>query len=150
MENFKKFIESDANKEPKIELLSAEAAKAADTTHSGPIRSCMSNELLCYSSAGLYATGNKEVILPQKSGASAAYLDSSKTFTVCYSDGTGTVTDPNWRDSYIRVSLSKVASITLFYFVYFIFPLQGGLHYIILFCLFYFPSPRWPPSPPPA
>jgi hypothetical protein len=38
-------------------------------------------------------------------------LDYSETFAVCYSDGTGTTTDGGWRDSYIRVVLSKLQTL---------------------------------------
>jgi hypothetical protein len=38
-------------------------------------------------------------------------LDSDQTYAVCYTEGDGSDTDAGWRDSYIRLRLSKIASI---------------------------------------
>jgi hypothetical protein len=62
-------------------------------------------------------TGSMEVTVPQVYDLSAGTfnrLDYTKTYAVCYSDGTGTAsTDPGWRDSYIRVTLSKIATLSM-------------------------------------
>jgi len=51
--------------------------------------------------------GNKEV-----SFSMATALDmNADGYTICYTDGDGSATDTNWRDSYVRVQLSKVTSI---------------------------------------
>jgi len=68
---------------------SAVAAAAADSLHSGPMQ------------APIYY---KDVILPQ----TAAFLDATKNFTVCYAIGDGTPADTSWRDSYIRFSMSRI------------------------------------------
>jgi hypothetical protein len=100
----------------------AVAAAEADSTHSGAVAGCHSFVGLCtgdvqtrYNSPHApnhptidTITGNKEVTIPQD----LDFLESNQTFTVCYSDGDGTVNDPNWRDSYIHVTMSKIDSLT--------------------------------------
>merc|ERR1712100_582787 len=51
--------------------------------------------------------GNKEIVVPM-----SVALDDSKVFTVCYSTGDGSGTDYSWRDSYVRVTISKIKDIT--------------------------------------
>lgn len=38
-------------------------------------------------------------------------LDASKTYAVCYSENAGDTSDNTWSDSYIRLKVTKVASI---------------------------------------
>jgi len=79
---------------------------SADAYKSGAVRSCQSNN--CdLAGQGATANGNKEVVVPQNT-----LLDSTEEFAVCYSDGDGSNSDSKWRDSYIRVSMSKVNSIS--------------------------------------
>jgi hypothetical protein len=61
---------------------------------------------------------NKEVsfamgtMLDQNSAFSGTTWDGGDgTYTVCYTDGDGSVSDSNWRDSYVRVTLSEVTAI---------------------------------------
>jgi hypothetical protein len=51
--------------------------------------------------------GNKEVSFSMQ----VALEPNADGYTVCYTDGDGSATDPGWRDSYIRFQLSKVTSI---------------------------------------
>jgi hypothetical protein len=93
------------NKNPCVD--SDEAAHSMDSTHSGPVRSCLSYEGLC-TPIGVDGTtaGNKEVVIPQ-----GTYLNDAHQYTICYAENDGTTSDPTWRDSYIRVSISKIQSI---------------------------------------
>jgi len=84
------------------------AAASADTQRSGPVRSCLSYEGLCLpNGVGASTAGNKEIVIP-----GSTVLDASKTFTVCYTTGDGSTGDAEWRDSYIRLKISQVQSIT--------------------------------------
>jgi len=76
----------------------SEAAAPADTLHSGPVQPTGPN------------AGTKVLVIPQ----TQALLDASALtqFAVCYADGTGTTSDATWRDSYIRLKISKLYSIT--------------------------------------
>jgi len=67
-----------------------EAAGDADSQHSGTVQ----------------AVG-KVVTVPQ-----TTFLDDSKIFAVCYSVSTGSIADPTWADTYVRIKISKVQSIT--------------------------------------
>ena len=69
-----------------------EAGHAADTTHSGKV------------GAGV---GTSVGTIPQ-----ATLLDETKVFTVCYAESTGDNTDRTWRDSYIRVRMTKLTSLS--------------------------------------
>ena len=74
------------------------AAAAADTRHSGPsLRAGVSD---------------KTVVIPQ-----STLFDINTTFTVCYSEGTGsaadgTTADTGWRDSYVRIQITKLATLS--------------------------------------
>jgi hypothetical protein len=109
----------------------APTVQASGSPLSGPVHGCQSGESLCHhidhpTDGGAPATsaGNKEVTLPTK-------LDASKIYTVCYYDATATqslhstLTDdpyvvsgrtvtgsPTWVDSYIRVQISDVYSVS--------------------------------------
>merc|ERR1712100_327782 len=45
------------------------------------------------------------VTIPQATGK---LLDATKTFTICYAETSGSNTDTSWRDSYVRVRISKI------------------------------------------
>jgi len=93
------------NKNPCVDPTIASAA--ADGTHSGANRACLSYENLCTPiGVGSDTSGNREVIVPQNT-----LLDTGKTFTICYAEGLGDGFDFTWRDSYIRVTMSAITSI---------------------------------------
>jgi hypothetical protein len=54
--------------------------------------------------------GNKEVSFNLGQALNQNYNYGG--YTVCYTDGDGSTTDPNWKDSLIHVHLSKITSIT--------------------------------------
>jgi hypothetical protein len=68
-------------------------------------------------SGPLQATGSsKTVTIPQEYDAGSGkynMLDYTKTFVVCYSSGTGNAADGQWRDSYIRITLSKIKTLSM-------------------------------------
>jgi len=66
-----------------------------------------------HSSGVQAANGTKAVTFPQQSALLRAHdlLGGSTTFAVCYAENGGTVGDRTFRDSYIRVQMSRVASI---------------------------------------
>merc|ERR1711871_1651232 len=68
----------------------AVAGAAADTLHSGAVTA---------------ATGTQAATIPQATGK---LLDATKTFTICYAETSGSDTDTSWRDSYVRVRISKI------------------------------------------
>jgi hypothetical protein len=70
-------------------LLSEDAGGAADVDHSGSQQ----------------ASGS-DVTIPQ-----GIALDDGETFAVCYAFTSGTIADPSWHDSYIRLTVSDVASV---------------------------------------
>jgi hypothetical protein len=57
---------------------------------------------------------NTSVTIPQLTGngAHSDLLDYTKTFAVCYAEGDGSASDATWRDSYIRITLGKIATLT--------------------------------------
>jgi hypothetical protein len=66
------------------------------------------------------ATGSWSVNFPQTYDEGGSYnqavrnfLDFTKTYAVCYSSGDGSTTDGHWRDSYIRVTLSKIKTLSM-------------------------------------
>jgi hypothetical protein len=64
----------------------------------------------------LQATGNV-VTIPQKidgsnTGLDGMLLDDTRTYAVCYAEGDGSTSDNSWRDSYVRVTMSKIKTIT--------------------------------------
>ena len=68
------------------------AAASADATHSGKVQ----------------AGGNdKAVTIPQ-----STLLDAAKIYAVCYAEINGLTTDTTWADSYIRLKISKVYSVS--------------------------------------
>jgi hypothetical protein len=67
------------------------AAAGADSIHSESIQG---------------AAGTKEVTIPQ-----STLLSETKTFAICYADADGTTADSTWRDSYVRVMISKMRSL---------------------------------------
>jgi hypothetical protein len=73
-------------------VFGAVAAATADSTHSGAQRA---------------GSGTKVVTIPQ-----TTLLDASKTFAVCYSETYGNATDSSWRDSYVRVKISKIETLS--------------------------------------
>lgn len=52
--------------------------------------------------------GNKEISF---SLGTTLNLNAAEGYTICYTDGDGSSTDPKWRDSFVRVKLSKVTAI---------------------------------------
>jgi hypothetical protein len=79
--------------------LNSVAAAAADTLHSGAMK----------------GSNTKQVIVPQLS--SSTLLDISKTFAVCYAEVDGSNED-QWADSYVRIQMSKIESITTSAMIY--------------------------------
>ena len=69
----------------------AQAAHAADGTHSG---------------AQQAAGSSKAVTIPQ-----STLLQDDPTYTVCYAAGSGDSSDTTWRDSYVRLKISKIESL---------------------------------------
>lgn len=67
------------------------AAATADSTHSGALQA---------------ASGEYSVTIPQ-----STLLDESKTYAVCYAETSGASNDVTWRDSNIRLLMSKILSI---------------------------------------
>ena len=60
-------------------------------------------------SGSIVATvGTTSFVLPQGAGE---LLSPDDTYAVCYTEGDGSDTDAGWRDSYIRLKLSKIAHI---------------------------------------
>lgn len=83
------------------------AAAEADDLHSGAVQSCVSYENLCTAIGdGATTSGNKEVTIFQDE-----YLNDAYSFAVCYAEGDGSTSDSTWRDSYIRVTISKIQSL---------------------------------------
>ena len=76
--------------------LNTEAAASADSQHSGAILSTTNG-----------VSNEYEIVIPQ-----ATALDETKVFAVCYAISTGTAADTTWADSYVRVTISQVKSIT--------------------------------------
>jgi hypothetical protein len=72
-------------------VLGSNAAASSDKFHSGPQRAYLST---------------KSVRVRQN-----ILLDATVTFALCYAELDGTTIDYTWRDSYIRVKISKLASI---------------------------------------
>jgi hypothetical protein len=68
------------------------AAASADSTHSGPLQA---------------HAGTKVVRVPQ-----SVLLDEEKMFAVCYAETSGETLDTTWRDSYVRMGISKISSIS--------------------------------------
>merc|ERR1712070_630304 len=67
-------------------------AAAADALHSGP---------------GLQAgSSDKIVTIPQ-----TPLFNISYTYAICYAETDGTTSDATWRDSYVRIRITKLASI---------------------------------------
>lgn len=61
------------------------------------------------------AVGTQDIIIPQQHSVGAGvynYLDPTKTFAVCYAEGDGSLSDTSWRDSYIRVRMQKIHTLT--------------------------------------
>jgi hypothetical protein len=79
----------------------SDAGHAADAEHTGMSRACLSYENQCHGGTN----GDKEVKFTTP-------LTAGQTYTVCYAEGDGGTSDITWRDSYIRVTVSKVTSIT--------------------------------------
>jgi len=70
----------------------AVAAYEADNLHSGSVKA---------------ASGSKVVTIPQ-----LVLLDADTTFALCYAESSGTYADATWQDSYIRVQMSSIYSVT--------------------------------------
>jgi hypothetical protein len=70
-------------------------AALPDTTHSGTVRA---------------ATGTKVVTLLQRTPGTR--MLTTKIYAVCYAETDGGNTDSTWKDSYIRVRMSKIETIT--------------------------------------
>jgi hypothetical protein len=73
------------------------AGAPADSTHSGVLEAL---------------AGTKEVTIPQ-----STLLSATKTFAVCYAEDPalqydGTLLDGSWRESYLRVTISKIESVS--------------------------------------
>jgi len=89
----------------------AEAAAVAD--YNGAGASHANADKRAHSGALQAGTGTKVVNIPQTLGANTGssagaglLLDDALTYAVCYNDATNVNT--NWRDSYIRVTMSKI------------------------------------------
>jgi hypothetical protein len=82
---------------------------SADTLHSGALQA----EDLPIGGENSNKKG-RTIAIPQ--GGASKQLDATKEFTVCYSigDGSDDVTDSKWRDSYVRLKISKVESLTTY------------------------------------
>ena len=52
-------------------------------------------------------SSTKQITLPQ-----IILLDPSQTYAVCYAEISGTVNDLSWRDSYIRLKITKLQSVS--------------------------------------
>jgi len=79
------------------------------------VTSSGSNDARLHSGVLKAATGTKTVTIPQLHSTVASvhnYLDPSETFAVCYAEVSGSNTDLSWRDSYIRVRLTKLFTIS--------------------------------------
>jgi hypothetical protein len=72
----------------------AVAAGYNDNYHSGSLRAY---------------PGSRKIVIPQNSPATL--LNETRKFAVCYAEIDGTDLDTTWRDSYIRVTLSRIESI---------------------------------------
>lgn len=68
-----------------------------DSTHSGASKGA---------SSGSVAYQQKTVTFAQDT-----LLDESKVYAVCYAEGDGTASDYTWRDTYIRLTMTKVTTI---------------------------------------
>jgi hypothetical protein len=68
------------------------AAATADTAHSGALQA---------------ANGTKVITVPQ-----TPLLNAEHRFAVCYAEQTGSMQDTTWRDSYLRLQMSKIVSVT--------------------------------------
>jgi hypothetical protein len=75
-------------------VVATEAAAAADMSHSGVMQTAFSTT----------------VTVPQ--ATTATLLSHDRLFAVCFAVIDGTVADSSWSDSYIRLSISQVKSIT--------------------------------------
>lgn len=73
-------------------VLGSDAAGAADAHHSGPLQP-----------SGQY-NGTRTIVIPQ----TAALLDIDARFAICYAEGDGSASDSTWRDSYIRMGVTKL------------------------------------------
>jgi hypothetical protein len=69
-----------------------EAAAAEDDSHSGSV---------------VASGASRMVTIPQ-----STLLDEANEYAVCYAELDGTAADTTWRDSYLRVRITKVASIS--------------------------------------
>ena len=69
------------------------AGAEADTLHSGQMEA---------------SSGTRTFILPQN----ASFLKEATLFTVCYASISGDTADASWRDSYIRLHMSKITSVS--------------------------------------
>ena len=67
------------------------AAAAADAQHSGPLQA---------------GSSDKIVTIPQ-----TPLLNVDTEFAICYAETDGTTSDATWRDSYVRIRITKLASI---------------------------------------
>ena len=64
-----------------------------------------------HSGAVLATSGTKDVVIPQASGN---LLDPSKTFAVCYAETDGSTSDSTWRDTFIRLKITKIETIVAY------------------------------------
>ena len=72
---------------------SAVAAAGADSAHSGPLQATM---------------GTTVVTVPQ----TVALLSAAKTYAVCYAEVDGSSNDVTWSDSYVRLQMTKIQSLS--------------------------------------
>jgi hypothetical protein len=75
----------------------------ASTAASGPT---------AVASGAVQATTNTKSIRISANDPTGLNLDPSKSFAVCYAETDGSTTDSTWRDSYIRLQISKIQSIS--------------------------------------
>jgi hypothetical protein len=73
-------------------VLGSIAGAAADSTHSGKVQA---------------GASDKRVTIPQ-----STLLEKTKTFAVCYAETDGATTDATWADSYIRLKISMIESVS--------------------------------------
>jgi len=79
------------------------AAASVDTTHSGVMQAAANGKIVTVPQSTPGLLGLELVPL---------LLDSTKEYALCYAESDGSVTDPTWRDSYVRIQMSKMQNIS--------------------------------------
>jgi hypothetical protein len=96
------------------------ASPGSAPTPVGVLNTVTEGGMRLQSGAQQAATDSYTVTIPQAYDAGAAYtsatrnyLDYTKTYAVCYSDGDGSNSDAQWRDSYVRVTLNLIEELSM-------------------------------------